>query len=155
MKIYNPIDTKFIIYFLVILLFLVSCNHAEVPVKSGTVKVNGVDLYYEVAGRGEPLVLIHGNGGDRRHWDFQFEPLSKEFQIIRYDVRGYGKSVFTNPDIEFSHHDDLKALLGYLEIESAHISGISMGSGIAIDFALAYPKRCKSLIPIGAWANGY
>lgn len=134
---------------------LYGCQQDAQEITSGTVHVNGVDLYYEVTGKGEPLVLIHGNGGDRRHWDFQFEPLSKEFQVIRYDVRCYGKSVFTNSDIEFSNHDDLKALLDHLNINKAHICGLSMGSGIAVDFALAYPERCRSLIPIGAWANGY
>ena len=136
-------------------MFLFTCNQNGEEIASATVTINGVDLYYEIVGKGEPLVLIHGNGGDRRHWDEQFLPLSKDFQVIRYDVRCYGKSVFTNSDIEFSHHDDLKVLLDHLEIERAHICGLSMGSGIAVDFALAYPKRCRSLIPIGSWANGY
>jgi 3-oxoadipate enol-lactonase len=121
----------------------------------GIAEVNGTKLYYEVSGKGEPLVLVHGNGGDRRHWDFQMEDFSKEFKVIRYDVRGYGKSALPDPEIEYSNRDDLKALLDYLNIEKAHVCGLSMGSGIAVTFALTYPEMCISLIPIGAWAGGY
>ena len=124
-------EMKQLVYIIFLSLFLTSCIQDNDEFITGTIEINGVDLNYEITGKGEPLVLIHGNGGDRRHWDFQFEPLSKEFKVIRYDVRCYGNSVFTNSDIEFSHHDDLKALLDHLGIESAHICGLSMGSGIA------------------------
>ena len=62
---------KQLIYFVFFLLFLDACYQTNEEITSGTVEVDGVDLYYEVTGRGEPLVLIHGNGGDRRHWDDQ------------------------------------------------------------------------------------
>jgi 3-oxoadipate enol-lactonase len=125
------------------------------PVKTGMAEVNGTGLYYEVAGEGEPLVLIHGNFGDRRHWDDQFMPLSKRFQVIRYDVCGFGKSPAPDPDNSGSDYDDLKNLLDYLDIKQAHICGLSMGSGIAVDFAMAHPEMCLSLISIGPSVNGY
>jgi 3-oxoadipate enol-lactonase len=145
--------------FLLILIsiFLTSCTHeAKKPIiQTGFADVNGTKLYYEMAGRGDPLVLIHGNFGDRRHWDFQFMPLSEQVQVLRYDVRGYGKSALPDTGEVYRDCDDLKALLDYLKIDKAHVCGVSMGSGIAIDFALAYPERCLSLIPIGPWPSGY
>jgi len=126
-------------------------NHIE----SGFAAVNGTSLYYEVAGKGIPIVFIHGNFGDRRHWDFQIGPLSKDFRVIRYDVRGFGKSTVPKSDEPYSDRNDLKALLEYLKIDRAHICGLSRGSAVAVDFALAYPEMCLSLIPIGPWASGF
>ena len=124
-------------------------------VTSGIAEVNGTKLYYETAGKGDVIILVHGNEGDRRHWDYQFLSLAKDFKVIRYYVRGYGKSALPDKEIAYWDHEDLKALLDYLEIRKSHICGLSMGSGIAVDFAIAYPEMCKSLIPIGPWANGY
>lgn len=138
-----------------LLLFLsLACNNRQ-SITTGYAEVNGTKLYYELAGKGEPLVLVHGNFGDRRHWDFQFLPFSEQFKVVRYDVRGYGKSALPRSDEPYRDCDDLKALLDYLKIDKAHVCGVSMGSGIAIDFALAYPERCFSLIPIGPFPNGY
>jgi 3-oxoadipate enol-lactonase len=125
------------------------------PVKTGMAEVNGTKLYYEVAGEGQPLVLIHGNGLDHRNWDDQFLPLSKRFKVIRYDVCGFGKSPAPDPEEPGSNYDDLKNLLDYLDIKQAHICGLSMGSGIAVDYAIAHPEMCLSLISVGPWANGY
>lgn len=148
---------KTLLYILSVVLLLSSCNNARTTTEPerGFAEVNGTKLWYEVTGSGEPIVFIHGNFGDHRHWDFQIEPLSEEFKIIRYDVRGYGKSAVPDTAISYRDCDDVRALMDYLEIEKAHICGLSMGSGIAIDFALAYPERCLSLIPIGSWPNGW
>ena len=80
-------------------------------IETGYAGVNGTRFYYEVLGEGEPIVLIHGNGGDCRHWDGQFEPLSHSYRVLRYDVRGYGKSSMPEEGVPYSHHDDLKALM--------------------------------------------
>lgn len=116
---------------------------------SGYAEVNGTKLYYEIAGKGVPLVLIHGSFGDRRHWDLQFKELAKKYKVVRYDVRGFGRSALPKADEAYKDADDLNALMDFLKIKNAHICGLSMGSIIAIDFALAYPGRCVSLIPIG------
>ena len=137
-----------------LLIILFSCSNKQ-EVKSGFADVNGTSLYYEVAGNGEPIILVHGNFGDRRHWDYNFEELAKEFKVIRYDVRGYGKSNSSPKGYKYKDHDDLKALLDYLEIPKVHIAGFSMGSGIVINFALEYPEMCTSLISVGPWVGGY
>jgi len=140
-----------------LVLFLGACEKVpeEMPLITGMAEVNGTRLYYEVAGKGDPIVLIHGNFGDCRHWDDQFEVFAKSHKVIRYDVRGYGKSSLPVQGESYGDHDDLKALLGYLGISKANIAGFSMGSGIAVDFVLAYPEMSSSLIPVGPWVSGY
>lgn len=143
--------------FCLIVFSVVSCN-SEVKkrnFKNGYAEVNGTTLYYEIVGEGDPIVLVHGNFGDRRHWDYQFTPLSKNHKIIRYDIRGYGKSAMPKSDEAYADNEDLKSLLRFLKVEKAHICGVSAGSSIAIDFALEYPDLCNSLISIAPWVGGY
>lgn len=90
-------------------------------------EVNGTCLYYEVAGSGEPLVLIHGFSLDTRMWDDQFGVFSRSYQVIRYDVRGFGRSAVPEED-SYTHADDLKRLLEYLGISTPHLLGLSMGA---------------------------
>lgn len=123
-------------------------------IDSGYAEVNKTKLYYEIAGNGEPLVLIHGSFGDRRFWGLQFMELSKKYRVLRYEVRGYGRSALPDPKEAYRDCDDLKALLDFLKIKKAHICGLSLGSIIAIDFVLVYPNRCNSLIPIGPRVAG-
>lgn len=111
---------------------------------SGRTQINGAEIYYETAGQGQPLVLIHAGIADCRVWDEQFDAFAHHFRVIRYDLRGVGRS--TMPAGPFSHHDDLKGLLQTLDIERAHVAGISMGGSIAIDFALTYPEMVDRLV---------
>jgi len=127
----------------------------EVEIQSGFADVPAGQLYYETAGRGEPVVLIHGNIGDRRHWDPQFHVLATHYRAIRYDVRGFGKSSVPLEGTPYFDYQDLVALLDHLGVRSAHVAGWSMGSGIAIDFVLTHPKRARSLISVGPWVSGY
>jgi len=142
------------LFFLLSISFLTICSK-NINIENGIAEVNGTKLYYEVAGSGTAIVLIHGNGGDCRHWDYQFESFAQNYKVIRYDVRGFGKSALPVLDENYSYHDDLKALLQHLGVSKAHICGLSMGCGIAVDFALAYPEMCSSLIAVGPWAFGY
>jgi len=129
-----------------------SLNQATID--SGYAEVNGTKLYYETAGTGIPIVLIHGSFGDRRHWDFQFSEFAKKFKVIRYDVRGYGKSALPNPDSAYTDSEDLSELMKFLKINKVHVCGLSMGSIIAIDFVLAHPDKCSSLIVVGPRVAG-
>lgn len=118
-------------------------------------ELKGGRLYYETTGSSDAIVLIHGSAGDHRHWDAQFDALAKEYQAIRYDVRGFGQSSLPVEGEPYSDYEDLATLLDHLSIRSAHVAGWSMGSGIAVDFALSYPDRTKSLISVGPWVRGY
>jgi len=109
-----------------------------------TASVNGASLYYEVAGAGPPLVLIHGWSLNLRMWDRQVSALSGRFRVIRYDRRGFGKST-ANEDITWDA-DDLNALLDHLGIAKAHILGMSQGARVALQFARDHSDRVSSLI---------
>ncbi|MBI5566183.1 MAG: alpha/beta fold hydrolase [Chloroflexi bacterium] len=119
---------------------------------TGFADFNGGKLYYEVAGTGHPLVLIHGGLVNSGLWDKQFYAFAEQQRVVRYDVRGYGQS--DGPTSPFSHHGDLRQLLDFLNIERAAVLGLSMGGAIAIDFALAYPERTLALIPVAAAISG-
>jgi pimeloyl-ACP methyl ester carboxylesterase len=82
------------------------------------------------------------------------EHLRSKYRVIRYDSRGYGRSASPS-NKKYSHTDDLKALLKYLEVSSAHLVGLSMGGLIALDFALAWPETVSSLVTVDAVLGGY
>lgn len=123
--------------------------------QTGFLDVRGGRLYYEAAGSGDPVVFIHGNMGDRRHWDHQFQAIANQFRVIRYDVRGFGLSSVVSDDDAYSDYEDVAALLDHLGVKSAHVVGWSMGSAIAIDFSLTHPERTTSLVSVGPWVSGY
>jgi pimeloyl-ACP methyl ester carboxylesterase len=115
----------------------------------GFADVNGTRLYYEVAGSGHPLVLIHGFSLDTRMWDDQVEVLAPHYQVVRYDLRGFGQSA--RPTTEpYSHPDDLCALMLHLGLDHAFILGLSLGGAVAVDFAVTYPEMTDALIPVDA-----
>lgn len=106
---------------------LYSQDTGDVQVKSGYVKVPEGSLYYEEAGTGEPLIFIHGHSLDRRMWNEQFFKFAKHYRAIRYDLRGYGISSKQTEDFQFTHAEDLVALMDALHIRKAHIVGLSLG----------------------------
>ncbi len=115
-----------------------------------TIRVNGVELYYELHGSPEKPLLVLNNGiimNAANSWAFQTNTLSKHYQLLQYDCRGQGQS--EHPPDAYAmelHADDLVALLSTLGFESAHIAGISYGGEVAQAFGLKYPGRVKSLI---------
>jgi len=119
---------------------------------SGFAEVNGTRLWYESVGRGPAVVLIHGGLVDSRLWDDQMRPLGRSFRVVRYDLRGFGKS--DPPSGRFSPIEDLRALLDFLSIDRATVVGLSLGGMIASDFALEYPQRVDRLILSGAGLRG-
>ncbi len=119
---------------------------------TGFVEVKNARLYYEDAGSGAPLVLIHAGYLDSRMWDNQMETLGKGRRLIRDDVRGFGKS--SKAREEYSDFLDLKALLDHLKIGKATILGVSNGGRIALDFAVEYPDRVSALILVDSGVRG-
>lgn len=120
---------------------------------SGIAEVNEARLYYDISGVGEPIVLIPGSTLDTRMWEPQMKALTPNYQVVRYDRRGAGKSA-PPTTVPYADHDDLRALMDYLQFEQAHILGLSVGGAIAVDFVLAYPERALSLIPVDVSALG-
>jgi 3-oxoadipate enol-lactonase len=125
----------------------------SMPVDSGYISVEGEKLYYEIAGKGNTIVLLHDGLIHREVWDGQFLELAKDFRVMRYDRRGYGKS--SNPKVPFSNIDDLDYLFIQLKIDKAILFGMSAGGGIAIDFALTHPDKVTALVLVGAVVSGY
>ena len=119
---------------------------------SGFAEVNGTRLWYETAGKGSTVVLVHGGLVDSRLWDDQMKELSKRHRVVRYDLRGYGKSAA--PTADFSPVEDLRALLAFLRVERATVVGLSLGGIIAADFALEHPRMTEGLVLVGAGLRG-
>ncbi len=98
-------------------------------------------------------MLVHAGIADSRMWDGQFNVLAERYRVIRYDMRGYGKTAMVAGD--YAHHQDLRGLLNFLNIEQAILVGCSMGGRTAIDFTLQHSGRVKALVLVGADLSGY
>jgi 3-oxoadipate enol-lactonase len=112
-----------------------------------TAKANGINIYYEIHGEGEPLVLIAGYGSNSKSWFCQTPVLSREYRVIVFDNRGAGQS--DKPDYPYTMKmmaDDVAGLVDAINVNTAHICGVSMGGAIAQEFAICYPEKVISLI---------
>jgi len=125
------------------------------PVDSGFADANGARLYYEVYGKGEPLLLIMGLGANHLAWSAQVPVYAREFEVIVFDNRGTGRSDLPEGvDVTIPlMADDTAALLDALNVDSAHVYGVSMGGMIAQELALRHPEKVRSLI-LGATSPG-
>ncbi len=111
------------------------------------VVANGIAQYYLRLGSGPPVVLIHALGLDHRLWEPQLSLLAASCTVFAYDVRGHGQSdVPAGPYSLAELVDDLTGLLEALGVDAAHLVGISLGGIIAQEFALAFPRRIRSLV---------
>lgn len=124
-----------------------------IPRESAFVNVGSTTIYYETAGRGETVILLHGGWTSVRQWDEQIDSLSRDYHVVRYDARGYGRSPLG--DSAYAHHEDLRALLRHLGIERAHLVALSNGSTIALEFALTHPGMVRSMAIGPAPMPGY
>lgn len=112
-----------------------------------SIRVNGVNLWYELEGKGEILAQIHGLGLGHEHFASITPLLRKKFRVLDYDMRGFGFS--DRPLQKYSMElwaDDLKGLLDALHIPKAHVHGASMGGMVAMQFALKYPEKLRKLV---------
>ncbi len=123
-------------------------------IHSGYLDISGARLYYEDAGMGEVVVLLHGFSLDLRCWDRQFEPLAQYYRVVRYDLRGFGRSSLPR-GAPYSHTGDLGELLDRLEMERPVVMGLSMGGSIAVDFAIANTRRVRGLVLVDSTISGY
>ena len=117
----------------------------ERPSITGFVDVGGgIELYFEEAGTGPAVLFIHAHSVDRRMWDAQFNRLSSQYRVVRYDLRGYGLSGMPQEDKDYLHAEDLYKLMDHLDIRSAHMVGLSLGAFVALDFMHLYPEHTLS-----------
>jgi 3-oxoadipate enol-lactonase len=122
---------------------------------------NGIVTYFEdsaLAGAsGPPVVLIHGHSLDLRQWDGQVPALTAAgFRVVRYDVRGHGRSMAPPTGYTWENYAaDLRELLDRVNVQAAHVVGLSMGGGIALQFALDFPARVLSLTLVDSALPGF
>lgn len=121
------------------------------PTKSGYADVNGIKLYHEIHGEGEPLVLIHGGLttiGEMQGW---VEPLAKTWQVIAVEMQGHGRTADTDRPMSFTTMgDDITALLDHLKIPKADLVGHSFGGASAIRAAIQHPEKVRRLVVISS-----
>jgi 3-oxoadipate enol-lactonase len=110
-------------------------------------------LYAEVAGSGPPVVLIHEGVCDSRMWDPQWESFQREHRVMRYDMRGFGRSPLVPGT--YSHPADLIALLDELALGPAALVGVSLGGGVALQLAVARPDLVSALVLVGSGVRGH
>ncbi|AEC21786.1 hypothetical protein PT7_3246 [Pusillimonas sp. T7-7] len=110
--------------------------------------VNGVELYYEEAGAGEPILFIHELAGDFRSWEPQLRAFSRHYRCITYSARGYLPSSVPADPAVYSQQQaaaDALGLLDHLGVDRAHIVGLSMGGFASLQFGIDFPDRVLSL----------
>jgi 3-oxoadipate enol-lactonase len=116
-------------------------------------ETNGARIAYDVAGSGEPVLLVHAGVANRSMWDDQVEALRDAYRVIRHDTRGFGET--ETEALPFSNRTDIADLLSHLGERSAHLVGLSRGGQIALDFALEFPDRVRSLTVVAGGVGGY
>jgi pimeloyl-ACP methyl ester carboxylesterase len=117
-----------------------------------TATINGVELYYEATGAGEPLIWSHEFAGDYRSWAPQVRAFARRYRVITYSNRGYLPSGVPEDPAAYSQEqlvEDLRGLLDHLGIARAHVGGLSMGGSVALVFSLTYPDRCWGVVVAG------
>ena len=121
--------------------------------KKGYANIDNAKIYYEAAGGGTPFVMIHAGVADSRQWNNEFAHFANDHQVVRYDMRGYGKS--EPVEGEYKPIGDLISLLDHLGIQEPMVlMGCSMGGGLALDFALEHPARVKALTMVASGPSG-
>jgi pimeloyl-ACP methyl ester carboxylesterase len=116
-------------------------------------RVGGTRFYYEIAGDGPPLVLVHAGIADGRMWDDQYPIFTRHYRVLRYDRRGFGKTHMAAGT--YSHHQDLYTLLKFLNFGRAHLIGCSQGAKTIVDFTLEHPEMTESLILVSPALGGF
>src|SRR5947209_9678446 len=121
----------------------------------GFAEVNGTKLYYEVAGAGHPLVLLHEGIADSRMYDDQFNAFAQHYRVVRFDIRGFGQSDLPTGDKPIALHEDLYGLLTFLGMKKTYLLGMSMGGAMALNFTLTHPDMVDGLILVAPGVGGY
>ncbi|HEY3084462.1 MAG TPA: alpha/beta fold hydrolase [Candidatus Dormibacteraeota bacterium] len=114
--------------------------------------INGARIYYERAGQGLPVIFLHAGVADSRMWEPQVAAFTKHFDVIRPDMRGFGRSEL--PPGRWSAVGDVLGLIDHLRLKPVHLIGCSMGGGVAVDFAIEHGERLSKLVLVGPGVSG-
>lgn len=141
---------------LLLLALLTACQPITLPPTpvATTAEINGIQLYYEIHGSGDPLILIHGGLGNAGYWAQQIPVFAQDYQVIALDSRGHGRSTFDEQPITYALMTaDVLALMDLLKIEKADIVGWSDGGIIGLELAIKHPERVNRIVAYGANYN--
>jgi pimeloyl-ACP methyl ester carboxylesterase len=136
---------------LLLIILAAAALSAQGP-RTGYAPVNGLKMYYEIHGKGDPVVLLHGGFMTiTNNWTEMIPQLSKSRQVIAVELQGHGRTADINRDFSYeSLADDIAALLDYLKIKQADLLGYSMGGGVAMQVAIRHPQKVRKVISISA-----
>src|SRR5580704_15589312 len=139
------------IAFLVTMLMPAVASAQQKPT-TGYAPVNGLKMYYEIHGSGEPVVLLHGAFMTiTNNWTGWIDELSKTRQVIAVEMQGHGRTADTDRDISSANlADDVAALLDHLKIPRADLIGYSMGGGVAMQCAIRHPDKVRKVVVISS-----
>jgi pimeloyl-ACP methyl ester carboxylesterase len=137
---------------LVLTMFLSVVASAKEKPTTGYAPVNGLKMYYEVHGSGDPVVLLHGSFMTiTNNWTDWISELSKTRKVIAIEMQGHGRTADIDRDFSYENlADDVAALLDYLKIPSADLIGYSMGGGVAMQCAIRHPEKVRKVVSISA-----
>src|SRR6478672_13568561 len=144
---------KSILLIVIIMLAASRSNGQQIkPSSSGYAPVNGIKVYYEVYGKGRPLVLLHGAFYTiDLNWGQLIPELSKTRKVIAIEMQGHGHTPFSDRALSITTlASDVEKLMDYLKIDSADVVGYSMGGSVAYQFAVQSPKRLRKLVIISS-----
>lgn len=119
-------------------------KHSSAEPITGYVQVKDSRIYYEISGKGKPLILLHGGFMDHRMWFHQADVLSGRRMVITCDMRGSGLTV--NGDSAYLMSEGIRVLADSLHLRQFDLVGHSMGAIIALDMAIKYPERVRKLV---------
>src|ERR1700710_2794487 len=122
------------------------------PVASGYAPVNGIKVYYEVYGKGKPIVLLHGAFYNiNMNWGQLIPELSKTRKVIAIEFQGHGHTPFSDRKLALAIlASDVEGVMNHLKVDSADIVGYSMGGSVAYQLIIQSPKRVKKLVIISS-----
>jgi pimeloyl-ACP methyl ester carboxylesterase len=137
---------------LILTMLLPTILSAQQRPTTGYAPVNGLKMYYEIHGSGEPVVLLHGSFMTiTNNWTGWISELSKTRRVIAVEMQGHGRTADIEREMSYeSFADDVAALLDHLKIEQADLLGYSMGGGVAMLAAIRHPKKVRKVVSISA-----
>lgn len=140
---------KFVLIISILILSFLK-GFSQTPKKAETVSLNGINIYYEVYGKGQPLFLLHGFTQSSKSWLPYIADYENSFEVYLVDLRGHGKSSLYTEKISIrSVASDVDALAGYLKLDSINAIGFSHGGLVLFQLALLHPGLVKSMITVG------
>ena len=153
-RVLKGIDIHKSILMIAMFLFTLSQSNGQdgKPTASGYAPVNGIKVYYEVYGKGKPIVLLHGAFYNiNMNWGALIPELSKTRKVIAIEFQGHGHTPFSDRKLDMvTFASDVEGVMDYLKVDSADVAGYSMGGSVAYQFAIQYPKRVRRLVIISS-----